>query len=56
LQFSYTAKDPTVNGALPRPRLECLASVTPPPRRHGANPLAGDITRIYTEVNRNRRF
>ena len=52
-EFAYTAKDPTVNGLGLRrgARLERLAAL-----RDGAtttaiaNPLAGDIQRIYTEI------
>ena len=53
-EFSYTAKDPTVNGlgfAAIRDwvawlRYETKDEALPP----AGNPLAGDITRVYTEV------
>jgi hypothetical protein len=54
-EFSYTAKEPTVNGlgfAAIRDwnawlRFETVDELSTPPTH---NPLAGDVTRIYTEV------
>jgi len=52
-EFSYTAKDPTANGvgfAAVRDWNAWLRYDTKDDSGH-ANPLAGDITRIYTEVS-----
>ena len=51
-EFSYTAKDPTVNGigfAAVRD-FNAFLRYEKADERGTANPMAGDITRIYTEV------
>ena len=52
-EFSYTAKNPTVNGlgfAAIRDWVAWLRYETQDDL-HNANPLAGDITRVYTEIS-----
>ena len=52
-EFSYTAKDPTLNGPRLRrgARLESVAALRRRDDFGNANPLAGDIKRIYTEIS-----